>query len=134
MTIATALSASFPEHRRTRIAEVAELVDKLVAEGVVTGEQLLAAAQQQRDVLAKDDGRAAPNVLSWLRRKGWLDALALEAAGSVVPADWRSKRSTVDAMGARVGMQPYEVEPGYRLFSDYRAEVERRLQEQGVLA
>lgn len=133
LTIAAALAASFPEHRRTRIAEVAQLVEQLVADGEVTGEQLLAAARQQRDVLAKDDGRAAPAMLSWLRRKGWLDALTLDAAGAV-PADWRSKRSTVEAMGARVGMQPYEVEPGYRLLAEYRAEVERRLAEQGVLA
>lgn len=134
LAIATALCSSFPEHRRTRLAQVAELVAELVAAGTVTGEQLLRAAQQQKAMLAKDEGRAAPNVLTWLRRQGWLDSAVIEAGGAA-PSDWREKRSSVEAMAARVGMLPYEQEPGLRLLSDYRAEVERRLTEQqGVAA
>lgn len=133
LAIATALCSHFPKHRRTRLVQVAELVAELVAGGTVTGEQLLLAAQQQQTLLAKDDGRAAPNVLTWLRRQGWLDSAVLGDDGAP-PSDWRERRSSVEAMAARVGMRAYEEEPGLRLFDDYRAEVERRLAEQGVAA
>ena len=133
LAIATALSAHFPEHRRTRIAEVAELIASLQSSGEVTGEQLLEAAQQQADLLGKDNGKACPGVLGWLRRKGWLDSAALPAGGGIA-ADWSATRSGIEAMGQRVGMAPYEVEPGLRLMSDYVAEVRRRLAEQGVAA
>lgn len=133
LAIATALSAHFPEHRRTRIAEVAELIASLQSSGEVTGEQLLEAAQQQADLLGKDNGKACPGVLGWLRRKGWLDSAALPAGGGVV-SNWAETRTGIEAMGSRVGMAPYEVEPGLRLMSDYVAEVRRRLAEQGVAA
>lgn len=126
LAIATALSTHFPEHRRTRISEVAELVATIEASGEATGEQLLHAAQQQSAVLAHDGGRACPSVLSWLRHRRWLDTAALPSGGAV-SADWRAKRSTIEAMAARVGMLPYEQEPGLRLLSDYTAEVSRRL-------
>lgn len=133
LAIATALSTHFPLHRRTRIAEVAELVNSLQASGEVTGEQLLEAAQQQADLLGKDNGKACPGVLGWLRRKGWLDSAALPAGGGVA-INWDETRTGIEAMGARVGMAPYEIEPGLRLMSDYVAEVRRRLASLGVAA
>lgn len=133
LAIATALSAHFPEHRRTRIAEVAELIASMQSSGEVTGEQLLEAARLQADLLGKDNGKACPGVLGWLRRKGWLDSAALPAGGGVA-INWDETRTGIEAMGARVGMAPYEIEPGLRLMSDYVAEVRRRLAEQGVAA
>ncbi len=130
MAVAIALCAHFPEHRRTRLAEVAGEVAGLVASGDVTGEQLTQAAEQQAGQLGKDAGKACPSVLNWLRRKCWLDSAALPAGGGV-PSDWRESRSGIEAMGARLGMRPYETEPGLRLLSDYLAEVERRLTAQG---
>lgn len=132
LAIATALSAHFPLHRRTRIAEVAELVNSLQASGEVTGEQLLEAAGQQADLLGKDNGKACPGVLGWLRRKGWLDSAALPAGGGIA-ADWSATRSGIEAMGQRVGLPAWE-ESGYRLLEQYEAEVRRRLAEQGVPA
>ena len=132
LAIATALSAHFPEHRRTRIAEVAELIASLQSSGEVTGEQLLEAAQQQADLLGKDNGKACPGVLGWLRRKGWLDSAALPAGGGVV-SNWAETRTGIEAMGQRVGLPEWE-ESGYRLLEQYEAEVRRRLAEQGVAA
>lgn len=125
LAIATALSVNFPEHRRTRLAEVAELVASLEESGTVTGEKLLQAAQQQAAMLGKDGGKHAPNVLSWLRRSGWLDSEAM-ASGGGIASDWSQTRSGIEAMGARFGLASYE-DSGIRLFSDYRAEVERRM-------
>lgn len=125
LAIATALSSHFPEHRRTRIAEVAGVVASLEASGEVTGEQLLAAAAQQADLLGKDGGKACPGVLGWLRRKGWLDSVALPAVGAVA-ADWADTRSGIEAMGQRLGLPAWE-DSGYRLLAEYEAEVRRRL-------
>lgn len=132
LAIATALSAHFPEQRRTRIAEVAELVASIEASGEATGEQLLQAAAQQAALLGKDNGKACPNVLTWLRRKGWLDSAALPAGGGIAQ-DWAESRSGIEAMGQRVGLPPWE-QSGYRLLSDYEAEVRRRLAGEGVAA
>ena len=132
LAIATAISAHFPERRRTRIAEVAELVASLEASGEVTGEQLLQAAEQQAELLGRDSGKACPNVLTWLRRQGWLDSAALPAGGGIA-SGWAETRSGIEAMGQRVGLPPWE-ETGYRLLEQYEAEVRRRLAEQGVAA
>lgn len=125
LAIATALSSHFPGHRRTRIAEVADLIAAIAADGLATAEQLLQAAEQQSAELCKDDGRHAPNVLTWLRRKGWLDSAALPAGGGV-PSDWSDSRSGIEAMGKRVGLPEWE-QSGYRLLSEYEDEVRRRL-------
>ena len=125
LAIATALSAHFPPHRRTRMAEVAELVATLQNSGEVTGEQLLAAAEQQADLLGKDGGKACPGMLGWLRRRGWLDSAALPAGG-LAALDWADTRSGIEAMGQRLGMSAWE-DSGYRLLADYEAEVRRRL-------
>ena len=94
LAIATAISAHFPERRRTRIAEVAELVASLEASGEVTGEQLLQAAEQQAELLGRDSGKACPNVLTWLRRQGWLDSAALPAGGGIA-SGWAETRSGI---------------------------------------
>ena len=125
LAIATALSSHFPGHRRTRIAEVADLIAAIAADGMATAEQLLQAAEQQADELGRDGGKHAPNVLTWLRRKGWLDSAALPAGGGV-PSDWSDSRSGIEAMGKRVGLPEWE-QSGYRLLSEYEAEVRRRL-------
>ena len=125
LAIATALSSHFPGHRRTRIAEVSGLIAAIEAEGLATAEQLLQAAEQQAAELGKDGGKHAPNVLTWLRRKGWLDSAALPAGGGV-PSDWSDSRSGIEAMGKRVGLPEWE-QSGYRLLSEYEAEVRRRL-------
>lgn len=125
LAVATALSSHFPGHRRTRIAEVADLIAAIAAEGLATAEQLLQAAEQQAAELGKDGGKHAPNVLTWLRRKGWLDSAALPAGGGV-PSDWSDSRSGIEAMGKRVGLPEWE-QSGYRLLSEYEAEVRRRL-------
>src|SRR3990167_1391034 len=125
LAVATALSSHFPGHRRTRIAEVADLIAAIAAEGLAAAEQLLQAAEQQAAELGKDGGKHAPNVLTWLRRKGWLDSAALPAGGGV-PSDWSDSRSGIEAMGKRVGLPEWE-QSGYRLLSEYEAEVRRRL-------
>ncbi|MDY0105298.1 MAG: YdaU family protein [Giesbergeria sp.] len=125
LAIATALSSHFPDHRRTRIAEVADLIEAIAAEGLATAEQLLQAAEQQADGLGRDGGKHAPNVLTWLRRKGWLDSAALPAGGGI-PSDWSDTRSGIEAMGKRVGLPAWEAS-GYRLLADYETEVRRRL-------
>lgn len=134
LAIATALSSHFPEHRRTRIAEVAELVASLESSGQATGQQLLQAAAQQAGQLGRDGGKHAPNVLTWLRRQGWLDSAALPIGGGVA-ADWRDTRSGVEAMGDRMGLGPWDSER-WRLFADYEREVVALVQThtQGVTA
>jgi len=132
LAVATALSSHFPGHRRTRIAEVAGLIAAIEAEGVATGEQLLQAAEQQAGELGKDGGKHAPNVLTWLRRQGWLDSAALPAGGGI-PSDWSDTRSGIEAMGKRVGLPEWEAS-GHRLLADYETEVRRRLASQQVPA
>ena len=132
LAIATALSGHFPEHRRTRIAEVAQEIASIEASGQATGEQLLQAAQLQAAALGRDGGKHAPNVLTWLRRQGWLDSAALPAGGGIA-SGWAETRSGIEAMGQRVGLPPWE-ETGYRLLEQYEAEVRRRLADSGVAA
>ena len=131
LAVATELQGYFPEQRRTRLAAVADLVGELVGAGKVSGEQLLAAAASQSAMLCKDDGKACPAVLRWLRESRWLDTQAPGVSGAV-PADWTSTRSGVEAMGVRLGLGPWD-EAVDRLFSDYEARVLRILgQEQAV--
>ena len=131
LAVATALSSHFPTHRRTRIAEVAELIAAIEAEGLATGEQLLNAAALQAEELGREGGKHAPNVLTWLRRKGWLDCAALQAGGA--PADWRQSRSGVEAMGERLGLGRWD-ESRHRLFAQYEAAVVAALEAQTVTA
>ena len=132
MATATALAAFFPEKRRARLAEVAQLVQSLEADGTATGQQLLKAASVQSATLCADDGKACPGVLRWLRESRWLDTLAWRD-GDGIPADWAEGRSGIEAMGKRMGLPPWEAS-GYRLLADYEAEVRRRLAAQQVVA
>lgn len=122
--IATAakLGAFFPQHRRTRLAEVAQLVQSLEADGTVTSAVLLAAAASQAAVLGRDEGKAAPSMLRWLRESRWLDTALAPAEADAIPANWRDSRSGVEAMGVRMGLGPWDAER-WRLFSDYEREV-----------
>lgn len=130
-TTATALCAFFPEKRRTRLAEVSTLIASLEADGTVTGEQLLQAAAQQADRLTKDEGKACPSVLRWLREQRWLDGAADAAQVGAVPADWRDSRSGVEAMGERLGLGRWD-ESKHRLFAQYEAQVVAALEAQGA--
>ena len=67
------LSGYFPEHRRTRLAETAEAIAALLDAGIVTTESLLRAASQQASHLSRDEGKACPGMLRWLREQRWLD-------------------------------------------------------------
>lgn len=122
MAIAQKLAGSFPVHRRTKLAMVARCITELEGEGIAAS-VLLDAAAKQSSTLGREDGKACPDVLSWLRRRRWLDTAAMADAP---PADWRATRSATEAMGKSVGLPPYEGS-GYRLLSDYCAEIERRL-------
>lgn len=128
-TTATALCAFFPERRRTRLAEVSTLIALLEAEGTVTTEQLLQAAAQQADRLGKDDGKACPSVLRWLREERWLDGAAAPSQVGTVPSDWRDSRSGVEAMGERLGLGRWD-ESKHRLFAQYEELVVAALDEQ----
>lgn len=141
LAIATALSAHFPEQRRTRLLEVAEEVAKVIADGMVTAEELLQAAERQQPVLADKDGKACPSVLRWVREQRWRDLVGQDvAAPSGVPLDWSKTRSGVEAMAARLGMAAYDdwaeqrSGQGQRLFTGYEAEVRALLAAQGVSA
>lgn len=106
---ATALCGYFPGHRRTRLAEVGTMVASLEADGTVTGEQLLkAAGAQQAEHLSRDNGKACPSVLRWLREQRWLDGAASVSHAGAVPADWRNSRSGIEAMGVRLGLGPWD--------------------------
>lgn len=107
LAIATALGANFPDLRRTRLAEVAELVAELVTSGQVTGEELLAAGERQRDLLNEDGGKHTPSMLRWLREKRWKD-LAGEQEAAAVPVDWAASRGGVEAMAAKLGLPVYQ--------------------------
>ncbi|WP_417285339.1 YdaU family protein [Comamonas sp.] len=141
LAIATALVGFFPEHRRTRLAEVAELVGELVAAGTVTGEALLAAAQAQQTLLAADDGKRCPAVLRWLREHRWMDS-AVQQHADGTPSDWAATRSGVEKMAAHLGLPGYEawaelraVTAAPRLFTGYEAEVHAALaRSKGVAA
>lgn len=80
LAIATALAGSFPEHRRTRLVDVADAVADAIARGDVTAEELLAAAEQQRGLLAAKDGKACPSLLRWVREQRWKDVVMLASA------------------------------------------------------
>lgn len=124
MGTAIALSACFPERRRTRLPEVAQLVTALERDGSVTGAQLLDAAARQAKRLAEDGGKASPSMLRWLRERRWLDTppgTALDASD-----DWRSTRSSVEAMGVRLGIGAWD-QQRHRLFADYERAVEAAL-------
>lgn len=123
---ATALCAYFPEHRRTRLAEVGAMVASLEADGTVTGEQLLKAAAQQAEHLGRDNGKACPSVLRWLREQRWLDGAASVSQAGAVPADWRNSRSGIEAMGVRLGLGPWD-QSVHRLLAQYEAAVEAAL-------
>jgi len=133
MAIASELQSYFPEHRRTRLAEVADMVTDLVAAGTVSAHDLLAAAAKQSATLGKDGGKACPAVIRWLRESRWLDAKADTVNGGGVPSDWASTRSGVEAMGERLGLGCWDEEQD-RLFSDYEARVMRILGQGQVAA
>ena len=132
MATATTLAAFFPEKRRARLADVATLVQSLQDDGTVTAAELLKAAAAQSPTLCADDGKACPGVLRWLREHRWLDTLA-QPEGGGIPANWADTRSGIEAMGQRMGLQPFD-QSGHRLLSDYEAEVRRRLEAQQVAA
>lgn len=127
------LMACFPEQRRTQVQLVGRKVVELVEGGVVTAEQLLTAAKAQSALLNKDDGKACPRVMRWLREERWLDA-AVTVTGGVtggvtgvtgvtgVDANWRSGRAGVEAMGIHLGLGPWD-EGRERLFSAYEQRV-----------
>lgn len=141
LTIATAMGGFFPEQRRIRLAEVAELVADLIASQTVTGEQLLAAAEMQSDLLKADDGKHSPSMLRWLREQRWLDS-AVQQKPAGAPVDWSASRGGVEAMAAQLGLPSYQDwadarspnEPP-RLFLGYEAEVRAELaRSKGVAA
>jgi len=133
LAIASELQGYFPELRRTRTAEVASLIDSLVAGGAVSVDQLLTAAASQSATLSKDDGKACPAVLRWLRESRWLDTPASTANGGGIPSDWSSTRSGVEAMGERLGLGPWD-ESVDRIFADYEARVLRILGQKGTVS
>ncbi len=115
---ATKLCAFFPEQRRTRLPEVAQLIASLEADGTVKAEQLLQAAAQQSERLGMDGGKASPAVLRWLREQRWMDVAADVSRVGDVPDNWRDSRSGVEAMGIRLGLGPWDQEKE-KLFSSY---------------
>ncbi|WP_448869411.1 hypothetical protein [Delftia acidovorans] len=144
MAIATALAGSFPEHRRTRLVDVADAVADAIARGDVTAEELLAAAEQQRGLLAAKDGKACPSLLRWVREQRWRDVVMLASAAGEgqQPDNWADTRSGVEGMAASLGMPGYDdwcdARAGQglrRAFADYEAAVHALLGErQGVSA
>lgn len=144
LAIATALAGSFPEHRRTRLVDVADAVADAIARGDVTAEELLAAAEQQRGLLAAKDGKACPSLLRWVREQRWKDVVMLASAAGEgqQPDNWADTRSGVEGMAASLGMPGYDewcdARAGQglrRAFADYEAAVHALLAErQGVSA
>lgn len=122
MATAAALFAYFPDQRRTRIADVARKIEELQGIGEVTAEQLLRAAAQQADRLGKEEGKACPSVLRWLRDSRWLDAMADEGQAGSIPDNWRDTRSGVEAMGVRLGLGPWDQNKD-KLFASYERRV-----------
>ncbi|MEG2469007.1 MAG: YdaU family protein [Comamonas sp.] len=120
------LLAFFPEKRRTRVLEVSRLIVELVEGGKVRSAQLLAAAAAQSAVLCKDDGKACPNVLRWLKESRWVDAsVTVTSNGSGVtgvPSDWRQSRSGIELMGEQLGVKPWD-EGKEKLFKFYENRV-----------
>lgn len=126
MGTATALCAFFPEKRRNRLADVAEKVAELEAAGTVTVDVLLKAAAQQADKHGKDEGKACPNVLRWLKERRWLDSGTEAATVGAIPADWRESRSGIEGMGMRLGLGPWNPDED-KLLAGYLKRVERAL-------
>lgn len=129
------LQESFPSHRRTRTAEVAAMMAELVDSGAVTLVQLQAAAAKQSAELCRDGGKACPSTLRWLRESRWLDSsvgqgqpASIAGGGGAVPADWSATRSSVIAMGVRLGLGEWD-QSRDRLFSTYEDRVRARLTE-----
>lgn len=120
------LMAFFPEGRRTRAVDVARLAVELVEGGKVRSAQLLAAAAAQSALLCKDDGKACPNVLRWLKESRWIDAaVTVTSHGSGVtcaPSDWRASRSGIELMGEQLGVAPWD-EAREQLFKFYEDRV-----------
>lgn len=120
------LLAFFPEKRRTRVVEASRLIVALVEGGKVRSAQLLAAAAAQSAVLCKDDGKACPGVLRWLKESRWLDAsVTVTSHGSGVtgvPGDWRMSRSGIELMGEQLGVRPWD-EGREQLFKFYEDRV-----------
>lgn len=120
------LLAFFPENRRTRSLEAKRLIVELVESGKVRSAQLLAAAAAQSAVLCKDDGKACPGVLRWLKESRWLDAsvtVTSHVSGVTgVPSDWRMSRSGIELMGEQLGVQPWD-EGREKLFRFYEDRV-----------
>lgn len=118
--------AFFPEKRRTRVLEVSRLIVELVEGGKVRSAQLLAAAAAQSAVLCKDDGKACPNVLRWLKESRWLDASVTVTGHSSgvtsAPSDWRQSRSGIELMGEQLGVRPWN-EGEEKLFKFYEDRV-----------
>ncbi|SDZ49298.1 YdaU family protein [Delftia lacustris] len=143
LAIATALAGFFPEQRRTRLVDVAEEVAAAITRGDVTAEELLAAAEKQRELLAAKDGKACPGLLRWVREQRWRDVVMLaHAAAAGQPVGWADTRSGVEGMAASLGMPGYDdwcdARAGQglrRAFADYEAAVHALLAErQGVSA
>lgn len=119
------LASFFPAHRRTKLSAVAQEIESLTQTGVVPLQQLLTSAAAQSSVLAKDDGKASPAVLRWLREKRWLDAAGLPTCQSVtgsVTGDWRQTRSGIEAMGEQMGIGRWD-DSTDRLFATYEQRV-----------
>lgn len=118
--------AFFPEKRRTRVLEASRLIVELVEGGKVRSAQLLAAAAAQSDLLCKDDGKACPNVLRWLKESRWVDAsVTVTSNGSGVtgvPSNWRQSRSGIELMGEQLGVKPWD-EGKEKLFKFYEDRV-----------
>lgn len=124
------LMAFFPEKRRTRVVEVGRLLLELVEGGAVEEGTLLAAAAAQSALLCKDDGKACPSVLRWLRESRWKDAPVTVTGGVTgdvagvtgVAGNWMQSRSGVEAMGIQLGLGAWD-ENKDRLFASYDARV-----------
>lgn len=134
--VAQKIFSFFPEQRRTRLAEVSALIVDLVDAGTVTADELLAAAAQQSAVLGKDDGKACPSVLRWLRDQRWMDSgiyapsSSRSGAWHGLPANWMETRSGVEAMGQLLGLGDWDQQTD-RLFSSYESRVVQALQTRG---
>lgn len=119
---ASKLCGFFPELRRTRLPEVAQLIASLDADGTVKAEQLLQAAAQQSQRLGMDGGKACPSVLRWLREQRWMDVVADVHQVGDVADNWRETRTGVEAMGERMGLGRWD-EGKERLFAAYERRV-----------
>lgn len=124
------LLAFFPQQRRTRVVDVSRMVLELVEGGFVSGADLLAAAAAQSPLLCRDDGKACPTVLRWLKESRWKDSSVAVTAGVTggvtgvtgVAGNWSDTRSGVEAMGMQLGLGAWDQDKD-RLFASYEARV-----------